>query len=81
MASLMEKPEDKSGHSQQSLPISDASEDEFENWKAGRQQLMILGCLAIVSLVVALDGTVLVPVLPVSDNCLIIPESITNMKL
>lgn len=48
------------------LPFNGDEDDDYVSWKPGRQELMILGCLAIVSLVVALDGTVLVPVLPVS---------------
>lgn len=35
-------------------------------WKAGREEHMIITVLAIVSLMVALDATILVPVLPVS---------------
>lgn len=35
-------------------------------WKAGRKEWMIIIVLAIVSLMVALDATILVPVLPVS---------------
>lgn len=42
---------------------STASEQE---WKAGRREWMIIIVLAIVSLMVALDATILVPVLPVS---------------
>lgn len=53
-------------HTPRESSLDVEEEDDFVNWKPGRQELMILGCLAIVSLVVALDGTVLVPVLPVS---------------
>lgn len=35
-------------------------------WKAGRDEWLIIIVLAIVSLMVALDATILVPVLPVS---------------
>ncbi len=43
--------------------LSTASDPE---WKAGRDEWMIIVVLAIVSLMVALDATILVPVLPVS---------------
>lgn len=36
-----------------------------QEWKPGPGEWAILACLAIVSLVVALDATILVPVLPV----------------
>ncbi len=36
-------------------------------WKAGRNEWMIIIDLAIISLMIALDATILVPVLPVSD--------------
>lgn len=62
---LGEKAE-KNVHATQELPFKGEEDDDYVSWKPGRQELMILGCLAIVSLVVALDGTVLVPVLPVS---------------
>ena len=62
---LGEKAE-KNAHATQELPFKGEEDDDHVSWKPGRQELMILGCLAIVSLVVALDGTVLVPVLPVS---------------
>jgi len=35
-------------------------------WKAGKQEWLIVICLATVSLMVALDATIVVPVLPVS---------------
>lgn len=35
-------------------------------WQAGRQEWLIVICLAIVSLMVALDATIVIPVLPVS---------------
>ncbi|KAJ5367215.1 major facilitator superfamily-domain-containing protein [Penicillium brevicompactum] len=60
---LGEKAE-KNAHATQELPFKGEEDDDYVSWKPGRQELMILGCLAIVSLVVALDGTVLVPVLP-----------------
>lgn len=34
-------------------------------WKAGSREWLIMGCLTIVTLVVALDATILVPVLPI----------------
>lgn len=42
---------------------STASDQE---WKAGRNEWMIIIVLAVISLMVALDATILVPVLPVS---------------
>lgn len=36
-----------------------------QEWKAGRKEWMIILVIAIVSLMVALDATILVPVLPV----------------
>lgn len=45
----------------------DASESDG-NWTATTQIKLILICLAIVSLVVALDATILVAALPVSDG-------------
>lgn len=39
-----------------------------EDWKAGRAEWMIIIVIAIVSLMVALDATILVPVLPVSAS-------------
>jgi hypothetical protein len=36
-----------------------------EEWKPGRGEWLILICLTILSLVVSLDATILVPVLPV----------------
>ena len=41
------------------------------NWRAGRDEWMVVIVLAIVSVMVALDATILVPVLPVSGpDCL-----------
>lgn len=36
-------------------------------WKAGKEEWLIMAVIAIVSLMVALDATILVPVLPVRD--------------
>lgn len=47
---------------QQELAPSD------QEWKAGRKEWIIIIVLAIVSLMVALDATILVPVLPVSTS-------------
>ncbi|KAI4212375.1 MAG: hypothetical protein LQ351_004945 [Letrouitia transgressa] len=45
----------------------EASTQEIDlHWKAGRQEWLILAVLVIISLMAALDATVLVPVLPVS---------------
>ena len=46
-----------------------ALQDNLANtWKAGRSQWLIIIVIAIVSLMVALDATILVPVLPVSHT-------------
>lgn len=50
------------------LPV-DLSKDEtelFTDWKAGRQEWLIMIVLLIVSLMASIDATILVPVLPVS---------------
>lgn len=66
------EPEKKDGSSTPSnLDITDveegpASSSEEEEWKHGRQELIILFTLAAVSFIVALDSTILVPALPVS---------------
>jgi hypothetical protein len=39
--------------------------EKLESWKPGRGEWLILGCLTEMSLVVALDVTIMVPVLPV----------------
>ena len=53
-----------------------------EDWKAGRAEWMIIIVIAIVSLMVALDATILVPVLPVSafleKGCKVAIEGLTH---
>jgi hypothetical protein len=39
--------------------------EKLDSWKPGRGEWLILGCLTEMSLVVALDATIVVPVLPV----------------
>lgn len=39
--------------------------ENLDSWKPGRGEWLILGCLTEMSLVVALDATIVVPVLPV----------------
>lgn len=64
-----EQVELQAGHQQPQIStVAGEDEEDFLNWKPGREELIILACLAIVSLVVALDGTVLVPVLPVGSH-------------
>ncbi|KAH8695198.1 major facilitator superfamily domain-containing protein [Talaromyces proteolyticus] len=46
-------------------PEFPASEEGHLNWKVGREEISILACLAIISLMVALDATIISPVLPV----------------
>jgi hypothetical protein len=41
------------------------STDPFVEWKPTRAQWLMIVCFMIVSLVVALDATILVPILPV----------------
>jgi hypothetical protein len=41
------------------------SNNNSEQWKASKQIKMILGCLSVVSIVVAIDATILVSALPV----------------
>lgn len=53
----------RSTTSQEPNLVSTASDPE---WRAGRGEWMIIIVLAIVSLMVALDATILVPVLPAS---------------
>lgn len=42
------------------------TEESVPEWKIGRQEALIMISLIVVSLIAALDATVLVPVLPVS---------------
>ena len=46
--------------------LQDTPDVDLEDWKAGRSEWMIIIVMAVVSLMVALDATILVPVLPVS---------------
>lgn len=49
------------------IAISPA-EGPLEEWKAGRQEWLIIITLVVISTVASLDATILVPVLPVSVN-------------
>lgn len=49
-------------------PLAPNASRSDGNWKATMQIKLILVCLAIVSIVVALDATILVAALPVSDE-------------
>src|SRR5579871_1776657 len=42
----------------------ESNNQNSEQWKASKQIKMILGCLSVVSLVVAIDATILVSALP-----------------
>ena len=53
-------------HQQPHIVTAVGEDEDYLKWKPAREELLILACLAIVSLVVALDATILVPVLPVS---------------
>ncbi|KAN0096545.1 putative efflux pump antibiotic resistance protein [Hyaloscypha variabilis] len=48
----------------------DTENENIAKWKAGRQEWSIVACLLIINVVVALDGTILVPVLPIIANAL-----------
>ena len=49
------------------LPESEkSSEAPPTTWKAGPRQWAVLGCLALLSFVVSLDATIVIPALPVS---------------
>jgi quinol-cytochrome oxidoreductase complex cytochrome b subunit len=45
--------------------INPSSTDPFAEWKPSKAEWLMIGCFMIVSLVVALDATILVPILPV----------------
>lgn len=49
------------------IAISSA-EESSEEWKAGRQEWLIIITLVVISTMASLDATILVPVLPVSIN-------------
>lgn len=49
------------------IAISSA-EGPLEEWKAGRQEWLIIITLVVISTMASLDATILVPVLPVSIN-------------
>jgi len=49
------------------LKLEQAREDARQaEWKPGKQELAVMATLAVISLMVALDATILVSVLPVS---------------
>ena len=48
-----------------------ATDESSVDWKAGRQELFILITLSIISLMVSLDATVIVPSLPVRPATLL----------
>ena len=69
-----ELPEDPlTSVTQASNEITDALDSE---WKAGGEEWMIIIVIAIVSLMVALDPTILVPALPVSALSSDIPKPV-----
>ena len=69
---------DESGHAEKEAPpspglVEDAStvviavpSEQLPEWKIGRQEVLIMIALMVVSLVAALDTTVLITALPVS---------------
>lgn len=77
LTSLDEKPtssEAKSLASGHAISIIDppAFEENDSDWKLGRQELLVMISLMLVSFIAALDMTVLVPVLPASPPALFI---------
>ncbi|KAL8836760.1 MAG: hypothetical protein Q9170_002789 [Blastenia crenularia] len=54
--------------------------DSDQGWKAGKKEWMIIIVLAIVSLMVALDATILVPVLPMFCELYYIPFYLESVK-
>ena len=49
------------------VPVPATATPDLE-WKAGKEEWMVILVIAIVSLMVALDATILVPVLPVGGS-------------
>ena len=58
---------EKSPRTSHSSGISLPTEDPFEEWKAGRQEWLIIITLVLISLMASIDATILVPVLPVRN--------------
>jgi hypothetical protein len=58
-----------------------SSDQNPERWRASKQIKMILACLSLVSFVVAIDATILVPALPVSFAHNITSSSLTSTRL
>jgi len=50
---------------QPTVPDVEASKEAPEEWKAHKREYLVMASLAVISLVVALDATILVLVLPV----------------
>lgn len=50
--------------------LGDEEDEKEPDWKPGKQEWAVMITLAIVSMMVALDATVLVPALPVSKSAL-----------
>lgn len=65
-AELISRPhaEDKAG------PVTTSATVSQDEWKAGKQEWLIVVCLGIVSLMVALDATIVVPALPVRQSAI-----------
>lgn len=49
-----------------SIAVTEVTQEQAPEWKAGRQETLIMIALMAVSLIAALDTTVLITVLPVS---------------
>lgn len=50
--------------------------EEDASWKPSRAEILIVVLLAVLSFMVALDATIIVPALPVRTNCLYIPMDV-----
>ena len=58
---------EKSSRDSQNSAILTSGEDPFEDWRAGKQEWLIIVTLVLISLLAAIDATILVPVLPVRN--------------
>jgi len=52
--------------------------DEDASWKPSRAEILIVVLLAVLSFMVALDATIIVPALPVRTKCLQLPMSFVD---
>jgi hypothetical protein len=59
---------------------SPAADGTVPEWKASREVILILLCLSVICLMVSLDSTIFVPVLPVSQLIHLNREQIFQLK-